>query len=56
MFPRMSKELVSILLPAIALVTPAMPVFADSHTMNEPTATIDIRNWRVGFILGYGGG
>ena len=56
MIRRMSKKLITILLPAFALVTLTFPVSADSHMKDEPTATIDVRNWRVGFVVGYGGG
>ena len=53
---RMSKKLIAILLPAFALVTLALPVFGGSHMKDEPAATIKIKNWNVGFVLGYGGG
>ncbi len=60
MIRRMSKKLITILLPAFALVTLTIPASADSHmkdeSKDEPTATIEIKNWNVGFIVGYGGG
>ena len=56
MIRSMSKKLITMLVPAFALVTLTFPVYADSHMKDEPTATIEIKNWNVGFIVGYGGG
>ncbi len=57
MIPFVSKKKFPvILLSVFALVTLAFPAFAGSHMKDEPTASIEIKNWRVGFILGYAGG
>ncbi len=61
MVSRISKKLATVWLPAIALVVTTFPVFADSHMKGgaaepEPDAQIEIKQWKVGFILGGGGG
>ncbi len=60
MIRSMSNKLITILLPAFALVALTLPASADSHMKDEmkdePSATIKIKNWNVGFIVGYGGG
>ena len=56
MIGRMTKNLVTLWLPAMALVVLMFPVFADSHIKNEPVAKIEIKQWKVGFIIGGGGG
>ena len=51
------KKLAIFWLPAIALAVLAFPVFAGSHTKKaEPVATIEIKQWKVGFIAGGGWG
>ena len=60
MIGRMSKRLVTIWLPAIALVFLTAPAFAAGHMEEaaepEPDAQIKLKQWKVGFILGGGGG
>ncbi len=63
MIVRMSKKLVTIWLPAIALVFFTSPGFAAGHMEKEaaqaepePVAKIKLKQWKVGFILGGGGG
>ena len=61
MIGRMSKKLVTICLPAIALVFFTSPMFAAGHMEEEaaepePSAQIKLKQWKVGFILGGGGG
>ena len=51
-----SKTLVTFWLPAMALALLTFSAFAESHTKDEPVATIEIKQWKVGFIIGGGGG
>ncbi len=52
-----SKRLVTFWLPAMALVLLTFSAFAESHAEeDEPVATIEIKQWKVGFIIGGGGG
>ncbi len=65
---RLSKRLVPVWLGAIAFVFGTSPVFSSSHMGEEaaqeeevvqeekPVAKIEIKKWKVGFILGGGGG
>lgn len=56
MIGRISKKLVTLWVPAIALVFVTFPAFADSHTKDQPVAKIEIKQWKVGFIAGGGWG
>ena len=61
MIGRVAKKLVTLWLPAMALVVLTFPVFADSHMKgeaaeDEPVAKIEIKQWKVGFIAGGGWG
>ncbi len=56
MIGRMSMKLARFWLPAIALAVLAFPVFAGSHMKDEPVGKIEIKQWKVGFILGGGWG
>ena len=56
MFRFAYKKLATVLLPAVALVTPTFPAYSGSHAKETPSATMEITNWNVGFVLGYGGG
>ena len=57
MIRSMSNKLLTVVLPAFLVGTLAFSVSAGSHMKkDEPTATIEISNWRVGFVVGYGGG
>ena len=65
---RFATKLVTIWLPAIAFVFATSPVLSSSHMGEEsaqeeevvqeekPDATLEIKKWKVGFILGGGGG
>ncbi len=55
------SKLVTLWVPAIALVLFAFPALAGSHmeeeaAEEEPVAKIEIRQWKVGFIAGGGWG
>ncbi len=51
-----TQKLITIILSTIVFATLSFSIFATSHMKDEPTATIEISNWKVGFIIGYGGG
>ena len=58
---RISSKLVTLWVPAIALVLFAFPALAGSHMQEEaaedkPVGKIEIRQWKVGFIAGGGWG
>ena len=59
---RLSTKLLPVCLFAIACVFAASPVFAAGHmeeqevATEEPDAKIEIKQWKVGFIVGGGGG
>ena len=56
MIGTMLKKLVTLWLPAIALVALTFPAFAGSHMKEEPVAKLEIKQWKVGFIAGGGWG
>ena len=61
MVRRTSNKLIAFWLPAIALLFLASPIFAAGHMEEKaeeakPDAKIEIKQWKVGFILGGAGG
>lgn len=53
---RRLKRALILWIGALVLAVLTFPVLADSHMKDEPVATIEIKQWKVGFIIGGGGG